>query len=52
MVFVLVQREQTAETTDIGKHFWAVGRLDQRLDHIDETVAGFDIDAGAFIGHA
>jgi len=51
LVFILVQGKETAEATDVGENFGAVGRLDQGLDDVDKTITGFDIYAGAFIGH-
>ena len=51
LVFILVQGKETAEATDVVENFGAVGRLDQGLDDVDKTITGFDIYAGAFIGH-
>ncbi len=51
LVLVLVKGKQPAEATDVGQNFRAVGRFDQRFDHIDEAIAGFNVNASVFIGH-
>src|SRR3546814_6611006 len=42
--------EQGAKTTEAAHHFRAQGAFDQRLDALDEGVAGIDIDPGITVG--
>ena len=44
------QCEQAAKTAQPGQHFGSLRALHQRLDALDEFVAGIDVDAGIFIG--
>ena len=44
------QSEQAAESAQAGKDFRPVRALDERLDSIDQCIAGVDIDSGIFIG--
>ena len=37
--------EQAAETAEIGVGAWSAGRLDHRLDGLDQRVASIDVDA-------
>ena len=44
--------EQAAEAADLGIRAGPRGRPHQRLDQLDQAVAGIDIDAGVRIGQA
>ena len=44
------QLEQSAEAAEAREHFRAHRTLDGRLDAFDEFIAGFDVDAGIFVG--
>ena len=46
------QLHQRAEAADAGEHLAALRALHQRLDALDELVAGVDVDAGIAIGDA
>ena len=43
--------DQRAEAADARQHFGAHGALGQRLDALDQGIAGVDIDAGIFVGN-
>jgi len=43
--------DQRTEATDARQHFGAHGASGQRLDTLDQRIAGVDIDAGIFIGN-
>ena len=43
------QLDQRAEAADAGQHFGPHGAPHQRLDALDERVAGVDVDAGVAI---
>ena len=49
---IAIQRnlEQRAEPAEAAEHFGAHRALDGGLDAFDEFIAGFDIDAGIFVG--
>jgi hypothetical protein len=38
--------DQRAEAADAGQHFGAHGAFGQRLDALDQGIAGVDIDPG------
>ena len=46
----LADLEQRAEAADAGQHFGPQRALRERLDALDERVAGVDVDAGVAVG--
>ena len=46
----LRQREQAAKAAEPGEDLGSPGSLHERLDSLDEFVAGVDVDAGIFVG--
>ena len=47
-----LQVEQAAEAAEAAVRAQAAGRLDERLDGLDERVAGVDVDPGVAVGDA
>ena len=50
LAVALADLEQAAEAADAGQHLGAHGALGERLDALDERVAGVDVDAGIAVG--
>ena len=50
LAVALADLEQRAEAADAGQHLRAQRPLRERLDALDERVAGVDVDAGVAIG--
>ena len=50
LAVALGELEQRAEAADARQHFGAHRALGERLDALDELVAGVDVDAGVAIG--
>ena len=46
------QAAQGAEATNAREHLWPHGALGQRLDAVDESVAGIDVHASVAVGQA
>jgi hypothetical protein len=45
-----LEPEKPAEAAEVGQHFGAEGRADERLDAVDEFISGVDVHAGFAIG--
>ena len=45
LAITLRDLEQRAETADAGQHLWAHGAPGERLDALDQRIAGIDVDA-------
>jgi len=48
-VFGPVEVKEAPETAEAAHYLFSEGRLDERLDHVDETVALIDVDPGVLI---
>jgi hypothetical protein len=44
--------EEGAEAAERGRRSSAGGRARQRLDRLDQRIAGIDVDPGGFVGEA